>query len=73
MLGKVNANQLLSAFFKVAVSIFRIMDENLPLLHSEIHDDKQVSKEMRAKLKEVSHFEKEILLLEVRVQTSLRK
>ena len=41
------------------------MDENVPLLHSDIQDDRQVSKEMKEKLKEVAHFEKEILQLEV--------
>ena len=41
------------------------MDENVPLLHSEIVDDRKVSKEMKAQLKEVAHYEKEILQLEV--------
>lgn len=41
------------------------MDENIPLLHQDIQDDKQVSKEMRLQLKEMAHYEKEIYQLEV--------
>nr|CAB3266675.1 syntaxin-2 [Phallusia mammillata] len=44
----------------------RALDEGemVPLIHSNIVDDQQVNQEMRARLKEVEHFEKEILALE---------
>lgn len=39
--------------------------EQVPLLHGQVIDDLQISKEQRARLEQTEHFEREILALEV--------